>query len=106
MGPAWLQYHSLHSRSLSCDLDKLFPTSGPLLFLYPSLTLQLIRPFHPPDLLLFNSFIFYCAGSSVLHRVFSQVAEGRGRSLVVVRGALITVASLTAEHRLHVNELQ
>ena len=41
-------------------------------------------------------FIFGCAGSSLL----SLVALSGGCSLIAVRGLLITVASLFAEHRL------
>ena len=44
-------------------------------------------------------FIFGCVGSSLLHVGFSLVAE-RGDYSVAVRGLLIAVASLVAEHGL------
>ena len=43
-------------------------------------------------------FIFGCTGSSLLHRLFSSCGE-RVCSPVLVRGHLIPVASLLAEHR-------
>ena len=45
-------------------------------------------------------FIFGCVGSLVLHaRAFSSCGE-RGLLFVEVRGLLVAVASLVAEHRL------
>ena len=46
--------------------------------------------------LTFHLFIFGCAGSLLLHRLFSRFGSG-GHSLVVVLGLLIAVASLFAE---------
>ena len=48
-------------------------------------------------IILFNLFIFGCIGSLLLHAGFLQL---RGLLFVVVRGLLIVVASLVAEHRL------
>ena len=44
-------------------------------------------------------FIFGCIGSSLLHAAFSSCGE-RGLLFVAVRGLLIAVASLVAEHGL------
>ena len=47
-------------------------------------------------------FFFFCssAGSSLLRVGFSLVAVIRGYSLAALRGLLIVVVSLVAEHRL------
>ena len=47
----------------------------------------------------FYSFIFGCAGSSLLHGL-SLVVVSRGYSLVAVCGLLTALASLVAEHGL------
>ena len=44
-------------------------------------------------------FIFGCVGSSSLHGLLSSCGK-RGLLFVAVRGLLIVVASLVAEHRL------
>ena len=46
-----------------------------------------------------NLFIFGCAGSSLLGAAFSSCSEW-GLFFVEVRGLLIVVVSLVAEHRL------
>ena len=46
------------------------------------------------------SFMFGCAGSSLLHLGFSLVVASEGYSLVVVCGLLIAMASLVVEHGL------
>ena len=43
--------------------------------------------------------MFGCAGSSLLHRLFSSCEE-QGLFFVAVRRLLTTVASVVAEHRL------
>ena len=48
---------------------------------------------------LMNLFIFGCVGSSLLRVGFSSCSE-RGLLFVAVRGLLIAVASLVAEHGL------
>ena len=51
-------------------------------------------------IIFFNLFIFGCIGSSLLCvQAFSSCGE-QGLLFVVVRGLLIVVASLVAEHRL------
>ena len=45
-------------------------------------------------------FIFVWAGSSLLHKGSSLVAESGGYSAAVMRGLLSVVVSLVAEHRL------
>ena len=54
------------------------------------------RPFEKK----FNYFIFDCAGALFLRRLFSSFGKRGLLSLVVVRGLLIALASLDAEHRL------
>ena len=44
-------------------------------------------------------YIFDCAGSVLLHRLFSGCGE-QGATLVVMPGLLIAMASLVMEHRL------
>ena len=48
---------------------------------------------------LIDLFIFGCAGSSLLHGVFSSCG-GQGYSLVVMHRLLIAVGSLVVEHGL------
>ena len=50
-------------------------------------------------------FIFSCVGSSLLHAGFLQLRQA-GLFFVVVRGLLIAVASLVAEHGLQAHGLQ
>ena len=56
--------------------------------------------FHKGSFFMLFIFIFGCAGSSLLHGDFFLVAKSGGYSLVAVRGILIAVAPLVAEHRL------
>jgi len=44
-------------------------------------------------------YIFDCAGSVLLHRLFSGCRE-QGATLVAMHGLLIAMASLVMEHRL------
>ena len=53
----------------------------------------------PPLTFFFYLFIFGCVGSSLLRAAFSSCGE-RGLLFVAVRGLLIAVASLVAEHGL------
>ena len=105
-----------HLSSLMFPLGERIPTSlswrrsvrGPLLnphWLHPPQRREMIclsfkdKMVSLPVFLFLYSFIFGCAGSSLLHRLFSSCSEW-GLLFVEVCGLLIAVASLVADHGL------